>query len=110
MAPGPERDACALLERLVDALGQHDDRARDVARLLHDGVVLHRLDGTRVEGRVAVADAIVNHGVETRFRAIGRTDVGGVHVAMAIEGLPGELRFVLTGTVDETVLLEIRMG
>lgn len=100
----PSRGAGALLTTLVEAASSHED----ATALLHEEVVLHRLDGTQVSGRAVVADAITNHGSEASFHVIGRY-AESIHVAMTIEGLPGRLVFMLSGTVRDGRLIEIRM-
>lgn len=94
---------------LLTALVRAAETQSDPTALLHERVTLHRLDGTAVSGRTAVADAICNHGSEARFRVMashGET----IEMAIEIKGLAGYLRCTLSGLVHQNTLIEIRMN
>lgn len=93
---------------LLDALIAAANKRADVASLLHEHVTLHRLDGVVLEGREAVLDAVVTRGTEARFRVLSAR-VDALVIALEIDGVPGQLRFEMHGTVLEGQLHEIRM-
>jgi hypothetical protein len=93
---------------LLAALVKTANLAGDASTLLHDEVVLHRLDGTALAGREAVVDAISTRGSEAQLTMMGSYGEA-IHVALMIEGLPGHLLFMMSGTVREGRLVEIWM-
>lgn len=80
----------------------------DATELLHERVVLHRLDGTAVHGRAAVVEAVANRGSEMQFAVVG-TYGEAIHVAIVVDGIPGHVLMTMTGTVEDGRLIEIWM-
>lgn len=104
MQTDPTREANDLLAALIDAANAY----ADATALLHERVTLHRLDGTSISGRDAVADAIVNRGSEAVFSVVG-SHAEGLHVALRVSGVPGHLVFTMSGTTESGRLTEIWM-
>jgi hypothetical protein len=94
----------AMLTMLIDAA----DAASDPGVLLHDEVVLTRLDGVCVHGRAAVIDAVVHRGSDARLRTV-RTVASGIEVALEIPGVQGHFLFVITAVARDGLLVEITM-
>jgi hypothetical protein len=99
-----EPTTLTLLRALVTAA----DDGGDASSLLHDDVVLHRLDGTPLEGRDAVVDAIVTRGHEVRLSVSHEREVCLV-VALEVDAVPGKLLFHMRASAREGRLVEIWM-
>jgi hypothetical protein len=94
-----------LLEQLIFCA----DTRGDAASLLHERVVLERLDGEVLRGRAAVADAVLTRDGGSRLKVIGREDHESLRVALHVEGVGGHIAFVLRGFSQDGVLLAIVM-
>jgi hypothetical protein len=99
------RSAVELLESLVLCA---ETRA-DASMLLHERVVLERLDGEVLRGRAEVVDAVISRDAGSTLKIIAREDEDAVRVALVVHGIPGQMRFVLRGVAHNGVLLAIVM-
>jgi hypothetical protein len=104
MDPNQTTGAGALLTTLVSTA----NLSGDATAVLHEEVVLHRLDGTCLTGRALVADAIANRGSEAQLAVVG-SEGEAIQVALVVEGLPGRLLFMMSGAVRDGRLVEIWM-
>src|SRR5260221_1188626 len=95
--------------RLLCTLIEIAERRGDATAILHDAVVLERLDGTRVEGLVAVVDAIGTRGTGARLTVLSQC-ADAIEVSLSVEGVPGRLRFTISATVSDGRLHTIRMN
>lgn len=94
-----------LLEQLILCA----DTRGDAATLLHERVVLERLDGEVLRGRAAVVDAVLTRDGGSRLKVVAREDHESLRVALYIDGMNGHLPFVLRGFSQDGVLLAIVM-
>ena len=99
------RTTIDLLERLVHCA----ETREDATALLHEHVVLERLDGEVLRGRALVADAVLSRDGGSRLEILAREDDDALRVALVIEGVAGQIRFVLRGFSQHGVLLAIVM-
>jgi hypothetical protein len=97
--------AVELLERLI-----HCAQNRvDASAILHERVVLERLDGEVLRGRALVVDAVMTREGGATLRVLGREAPDALRMALEIAGVPGHLPFVLRGVAHHGVLLAIVM-
>jgi hypothetical protein len=94
-----------LLERLVLCA----QTGSDATAILHEHVVLQRLDGEVLRGRALVADAVLDRDRTTRIQIVAREDHESLRVSLEIDGVEGRLPFVLRGYSENGVLLAIVM-
>jgi hypothetical protein len=94
-----------LLEQLLRCA---ETRA-DASAILHERVVLERLDGEVLRGRATVVDAMVTRESGSALKVIEREDHEALRVALVIEGIAGHIPFVLRGFSQDGVLLAIVM-
>jgi hypothetical protein len=114
-APFPDRCARgtdAIVPTTVELLEQllrcAETRA-DASAILHERVVLERLDGEVLRGRATVVDAMVTRESGSALKVIEREDHEALRVALVIEGIAGHIPFVLRGFSQDGVLLAIVM-
>jgi len=94
-----------LLEQLVLCA----ETRGDASAILHERVVLERLDGEVLRGRATVADAVLGRDGTSSLEILAREDHESLRVALVIEGVAGHLPFVLRGFSEGGVLLAIVM-
>lgn len=94
-----------LLEQLVLCA----ETRGDATAILHERVVLERLDGEVLRGRDTVADAVVGRDGTSSLKILAREDHEALRVALVIEGVAGHLPFILRGFSQNGVLLAIVM-
>ena len=97
--------AAALLEQII----QSTQTRADVTAILHENVVLERLDGEVLRGRALVADAIMVRGDDSSLAVICHDGDDGVQVRMQFKEMAGELRFVSRAGAHHGVLVAIVM-
>lgn len=96
--------AGALLEALVRAA----ETRVDPGSLLHERVVLGRLDGETLVGRAAVVEAVCTRDGSAKL-AVVSIEVDAVWVSLTMEGVAGELRFWMRGEARDGVLVAVSM-
>lgn len=96
--------AGALLKSLIEVASVRGD----ATSLLHESVVLHRVDGTTLHGRVAVADAIATRSPEASLRLLAQ-EGETLKVALEVAGIDGYFVITFRGRVEAGVLIEIQM-
>jgi hypothetical protein len=97
--------AVELLERLIHCANHRED----ASPILHERVVLERLDGEVLRGREVVVDAVTTREGGAVLRVLSREEPDALHVALEHAEVPGHLRFVLRGVAHHGVLLAIVM-
>ncbi len=94
-----------LLEQLVRCA----ETRGDASTILHEHVVLERLDGEVLRGRELVADAVLSRDGGSALKILAREDHESLRVALVIDGIAGHIPFVLRGFSQHGVLLAIVM-
>lgn len=94
-----------LLEQLLRCV----ETRGDASALLHERVVLERLDGEVLRGRVVVVDALRSRAPGARLEVLARDGDDALRVGLFVEGVNGHLRFTLRGDARDGLLLAITM-
>ena len=76
--------------------------------ILHEQVVLHRLDGTDLVGRDPVLDAVTTRDRSVKLTVVAER-VHEIDVALEVAGVPGRLVFQMAASVADGRLVEIWM-
>ena len=97
--------AVDLLEHLIHCAQNRGD----ATAILHEHVVLERLDGEVLRGRDQVVDAVMTREGGAALRVLSREEPDALHVALELAEVSGHLRFVLRGVAHQGVLLAIVM-
>jgi hypothetical protein len=97
--------AAVLLERVILCT----QTRQDARALLHERVVLERLDGEVLRGRDVVAEAISTRDADSTLSVIEHDGDDGVRVRLQLHAMGGELRFVIRAVAEHGVILAIVM-
>ena len=93
---------------LLAALVRAAETREDPGVLLHERVVLARLDGETLVGRAAVVDAVCTRDGGTSLTVI-TVETDAVRVALSLEGLEGALHFWIRGEARGGQLVVVSM-
>ncbi|MDP3274963.1 MAG: hypothetical protein Q8Q09_07180 [Deltaproteobacteria bacterium] len=93
-----------LLERLIRCRDQGDDPSL----ILHEQVLLERLDGVVLRGRNEVIEAVSSRESGARLTVLMHAE-DCVHVSLSASDLPGEIRFLLRGAMRDGLLVALVM-